>query len=302
VVREEEAISMRTPKLVVLAGLVGALGSIGCGGGSAPTDSSEPVLPSARGGSAVLQGTVVGGPGAAARPAEVSALSAPDGLRVSVVGTSIAAAVDSDGQFVLTGLPSGAVTLRFEGPGLDARLTVDGLVEGAVLTLSVLLKEGAAHASAPPVPKPSCDLKWEGRIEAIQGTRLVVDGRQVEVTGKTKIARGDYPGALAELKVGDKVTLWGTLFPDGVVVAYEIVGDGPRFKGSATSFKGVVDSTSPLRVGGIRVRTDGATRFKWSDATALDPSQIVAGDKAYVEGQTQADGSVLATKVMVDCR
>ena len=131
--------------------------------------------------------------------------------------------------------------------------------------------------------------------------------RAAGLFGQEARSRGDYKITFGDLRVGDKVTVWGTLQASGVVTAYEIVAEGPSKpkedpSPKAVSFKGKVDSTAPLFVAGIKVRTDGGTRFKWSDGTALDPSQIKVGDQAYVEGTKQGDGSVLASKVMVDCR
>ncbi len=59
--------------------------------------------------------------------------------------------------------------------------------------------------------------------------------------------------------------------------------------------------TPTLVVAGREVRTDGSTKFKWSDGAALSPGDIQAGDKAYVEGWTK-NGYVLAAKIVVDKR
>ena len=47
-----------------------------------------------------------------------------------VVGTSVSTVVDEDGQFVLTQVPSGTVTVKLEGGGVDAQVTVNGLWTG----------------------------------------------------------------------------------------------------------------------------------------------------------------------------
>jgi hypothetical protein len=279
-----------------------ALGAAGCGSGG--SSLTEPDLPSPSAGSAVIQGTVSSG-GVAASSVH-AASSGAGSLRVSIVGTPLAADTDSDGQFVLAGVGAGPATLRFEGAGVDARLPVSGLVSGQIFTVHVHVAGSSAQLVSPPATKPTHDMKFSGTIESVGPSRIVVAGRAVEDHGSTKCSRGDDRIAFGDLRVGEKVTVWGTLQPSGVVRAYEVAADGPSkpkdTKGQATSFKGRVDSVSPLRVAGVRVRTDGGTRFKWSDGTALDPSQVVVGDQAYVEGTRLDDGSVQASKVMVDCR
>ena len=80
------------------------------------------------------------------------------------------------------------------------------------------------------------------------------------------------------------------------------------------TFKGKVESVSASAldvrgscetptfvIAGHEVRTNGSTRFKWSDGTALAPGDIQIGDKAYVEGWSKR-GYVLAAKIVVDKR
>jgi hypothetical protein len=278
----------------------------GCGSKDPGVTGPEPA-PAALG-SAVIQGTVQGA-GVAASSVHAASAGAPGALRVTVEGTSLVAETDSDGQFVLVGVGSGPITLRFEGAGVDARLTVSGLVGGQILTIRVHVAGSSAELVSAPVAKPTQDMKFSGVIESVSSGRVVVAGRTVEDPGHTKCSKGDYKIQFGDLRVGDKVTVWGTLQPSGVVTSYEIVAEGPSKPkgdppkpGQGMSFKGKVDSVSPLHVAGHKVHTDGGTRFKWSDGTALDPSKIVVGDQAYVEGTKQADGSVAASKVMVDCR
>jgi protein involved in polysaccharide export with SLBB domain len=67
----------------------------------------------------------------------VGAAASPSNIKVSVVGSSLVTSTDSAGQFVLTGVPAGRVELRFEGPGLDARLEIAGLAEGQEIHITV---------------------------------------------------------------------------------------------------------------------------------------------------------------------
>jgi hypothetical protein len=280
-----------------LAGLPWILA--GCGGSSAVT-APEVGAPAA--GNAVVQGTVMG---------------AGAGLQVGVVGTPLVAPVDDEGQFALAGVPAGTATLKFEGGGIDARVAVPGLQEGQVTSITVQVSGGSASLTGTPSCAPTADTFFSGTLEQMAGTRLVVAGRTVDASAIQKVWRGERRIQLSDLQVGEKVKVWGTLRGDGVVVAEEIAAltSGPGGETWVT-FSGVVESVGAsaldlhanpnpgsnpsLVVKGITVRTDGATKVKRSDGSAMSASEIKAGQTAAVEGWKKADGSVRATLIVVE--
>jgi hypothetical protein len=292
---------MRRERFVFLslAGLAVALAAAGCGGSSAVTgpeaDAGAPVS-----GAAVVQGTVTG---------------AGAGLQVGVVGTPLVTPVDEEGQFVLSGVPSGTATLKFEGSGIDARVSVPGLQDGLVTSITVKLSGGSAQLTGTPNCTPTAEAAFSGVLEQMAGTQLVVGGRQVDAGQIKKVWRDGRRIQLSELKIGEKLKVWGTLRGDGVVVAEEIEARTPGAGSTGwVEFKGTVESVSAssrdvhhscetptLVVAGRTVKTDGTTRFKRSDGSALSPGDIQAGDKAFVAGWAK-DGYVLAEKVVVDKR
>jgi Domain of unknown function (DUF5666) len=93
------------------------------------------------------------------------------------------------------------------------------------------------------------------------------------------------------------------------VVAEEIEARTPGGSPAGwVEFRGLVESVSAsalevrvscetptLVVAGRTVKTDGTTRFKWSDGEALSPGDIVAGDRATVGGWSK-NGYVLADR------
>jgi hypothetical protein len=272
----------------------------GCGGSSSVTGPDEPP---AAAGHAVVQGTVQG---------------SRSGVQVGVVGTPLVAAIDEEGQFALAGVPAGTATLRFEGGGIDARLSVSGLQDGQVTSITVQLSGGGAQLAGTPSCSPTTETYFTGTLDRANGTSLVVGGRSVDASRVQKVWRGDRRIQLSDLEVGEKVKVWGTLRGDGVLVAEEIkaLSKGSGSGDTWVTFRGRVDSVSSSAldvhgnpyasptfvVAGRRVKTDGSTRFKWSDGTALEPGAIRAGDQAYVEGWTKPEGHVLASKIVVDCR
>jgi hypothetical protein len=294
---------MRRKRFVFLslAGLAMVLAAAGCGGSSAITgpDAGAPAA-----GNAVVQGTVTG---------------AGAGLQVGVVGTPLVAPVDDEGQFALAGVPAGTATLKFEGAGIDARVSVPGLQDGQVTSITVKVSGGSAQLTGTPNCAPTADTFFSGTLEQMAGTRLVVAGRTVDASEIKKVWRGNRRIQLSDLQVGEKVKVWGTLRGDGVVVAEEIAAltSGPGSDSETwVSFKGVVESVGAsaldlhenpnpgshptLVVKGITVRTNGETKVKRSDGSPMSASEIKVGQTAAVEGWKKADGSVRATLIVVE--
>jgi hypothetical protein len=311
---------MRRKSLVylLLVGIAAVLAA-GCGSSSV-TGADSPV----GGGAAVLQGGVVGaglGLGSSAATSPVHALAGGSGWTVTVVGTSLSAEVDDDGRFVLSGVPAGSVSLRIEGPGVSAQVSVSGLVDGQVTSIEVRISGGSAQLTAPPACAPSAETFFSGTLDAIAGNRLVVAGRSVDTSQLQKVWRGERRIQLSELVVGEKVKVWGQLRGDGVVVADEIAAltsDGGEtwvtFTGKvesigakSLSLHGNPNTGTPstggyptLVVKGITVRTGTETKVKRSDGSPMQPGEIQVGQTASVEGWKKSDGSVRATLIVID--
>ena len=299
---------------LVMAGLAIALAAAGCGGSGSVTGPEEGTAS----GSAVLQGGIVGAGFSASSTGSLHALSSATGMRVSAVGTALSTDVDEEGRFLLTGLPPGSATLRFEGQGVDARLTVSGLVDGQVLSIEVHVSGASAELSGSPTCTPSAETRFSGLLESISGTRLVVAGRTVDASAVRKVWRGDRRIDLADLRVGEKLKVWGTLRGDGVVMADEIVALGSEGASNGMTwvvFSGTIESvrsssfdvhSNPnasyptIVVKGVTVTTSAETKFRRSDGSALAPGDIKVGQRAEVEGWKKADGVVKAQKLTVE--
>jgi hypothetical protein len=302
--------------LIPVAGLALALAAAGCGTSSSVTGPEE--APTVAIGAAVLRGTVVGDGVAASSTAGFTALSEGSGWTVRVEGTALSTAVDDEGEFILSGVPAGTITLVFAGPGGTARLTVSGLLDGQVLSLQVHLSGGTATVASQEPCAPTKETKLTGTLDSMKGTQLVIGGRPVDASQIRKVWRGWERIQLDQLDVGEKVKVWGTLRGDGMIVAEEIEAldahgkekKWVRFGGKVQSigFRALDVHGNPnvsyptLVVAGRTVKTSSGTKFKWSDGTVLNPGDIRVGDKANVEGWKQSNGVVDAEKVKVDCR
>jgi hypothetical protein len=312
-----------------LAVLTVALVAAGCGGSSSVTGPDEA---SGALGASVVQGTVLGG-GFAAPSGEVTALSRGSGLTVTVEGTSLSTNVDEEGQFILTQVPAGTVTLIFEGPGISARLTISGLVDGQVLSLECLVNGSSIEITTPAHTTPTKRTKITGYLESKSGTQLVVDGHLVDASQVSKVWRGDRRTELEHIRVGEKIKVWGTLRGDGVLVAQEIqarsngqsewvvldgrvtavLGSGADIHANPNTGTGSCGTASigdvhanpntsscpTFYVDNVKVTTNNQTRFVRADGSPLDPGSIQVGQHAYVEGWREPGKVLLATTVRI---
>ena len=72
----------------------------------------------------------------------------------------------------------------------------------------------------------------EGQVVSVVGDRLDLKTAQglkkVTLTEKTKFERGDKAAARADLKRGEKVTVFGTTLATGEIVANEVLAASPQ--------------------------------------------------------------------------
>jgi hypothetical protein len=308
--------------LLLVAGLALVLAAAGCGRSSTvagPQDTASAVAPAvaAATGAAVVQGTIVGGEFVASSFDDVVARSEDSGWTVRIEGTALATTVDEEGEFILTGVPAGTVILILEGPGQTARLSVSGLLDGQVLSLELYLSGGAVSITSQEPCAPSKDTKLTGVLDSMSGTALVIAGHAVDASQIRKVWRGPRRIQLENLRLGEKVKVWGALQGDGTIVAEEIQALTSGENKSWVTFRGAVQSLGfraldldaecetsypRLVVAGRTVTTGSGTTFKWSDGSSLNPGDIKVGDTASVEGWMKHGGTVDASKVVIDRR
>jgi hypothetical protein len=283
-----------------------ALG-LGMGAAACGSSTSSPTAPSVSAASAgaTLQGTVVGGvAGASAGLGSVHALSTKAGIQVSVTGTALVTMTDSSGKFVLTGVPAGPVELRFEGAGVNARLTVSGLTPGQTLTITVNVNGGQATL-VPEGDEGGVDFK--GPIQSIDvgAGSLMVGGRKVTTNADTRIMSGDETRvSLSTLKVGATVEVQGTTQADMSVLAKTIqLEENQGGDKSEVDLKGSIQSidlgAGSFMVDGRKVTTNADTKIVGKDDSHISFSALKVGATVHVHGTTQPDMSVLAKTIQL---
>ncbi len=303
--------SVHVNRVVPAAVLCVGLLSVACGGSGAVTGPDVAVR------SASIEGTVVA--------------SSVSGLRVTVVGTVVTATTDAAGRFSLPDVPPGNPTVRFEAPGVDARLglqvasgqtlAIRVAVSGNQATLLSSSSPGASPEPSPtptpsasptptPSPTPGAEVELRGTIDAISGSDLTVSSRLVHTDGSTRIKQHGDSVPFSALQVGQTVEVEGNEQPDGSVLARKVSiedegndGDGNDGddQGGEVNFQGSIQSISgsDLTVDGRLVHTDGSTRIRQHGDT-VPFSALQVGQRVEVEGSRQSDGSVLAKKISIE--
>jgi len=228
--------------------------------------------------------------------------------------------VSPGGTFVFEDVPPGSIELRFTGPGIDARaiitiesdedVRIEVHVSGADADLQVTDRRR----------KPKTEI--EGLIAAIDEIEqtIEVNGQVIQIGDTTLIRHGNQTFAFADLAVGDRVHVRGTLDADtGLVVAREVKlqssgnGDDESDDGEdddedddgtrqprvhTVELEGVVSGLTgacpalTFEVQATVVTTDADTSFR--DGTCAG---LADGDTVEVKGTAAEDGSVLATRV-----
>jgi len=185
----------------------------------------------------------------------------------------------------------------------DAPLALTDLHTGDVVRVEGSLQAGGKVLAreierAPPPGSNEVLLRGTiGSLDAAAG-KLTVSDLTVVTDASTRFA--GVPG-FADLKVGDRVLVQGTLQSGGSVQARLVVklplAPPPR---AEVEIEGAITSlTAPdrLQVGGKTVVIDSSTRFEGEHDRALAFADLKVGDRIEVEGVAQADGTILAREI-----
>lgn len=290
----------RSRLLLLLLATGATVAAVACGGGSSSATSPDPSAAAAPHGGAAIAGTVQSA--AKAAVGQVSS-SSVKGLRVTVSGTSLETVTDDSGRFTLQGVPAGRVELHLEGTDVDARVTIEGLQNGEMITVTIRVSGNSAAL----VDDDQGEVEFKGIVDSVDATSLVVDGRTVHVDASTRLldAKGlSIP--LSGFNKGDRVEVKGTAEADGSVratlVKIEGAGDDEGEE-QEVEFSGMISSLSPLLIAGRTVKTDPSTKYvgEGEDHKTLTSAEVLKiGNEVEVDGVQQPDNSVLAKKIQLN--
>ena len=199
------------PRWIVIALGIACAASIACGdsaGSLSPTG-----LSSGRPG-AVITGRISG----LSSPVTTDSFapqSTTTRVRVTINGTDISSSVDGAGQFTLTGVPPGDITLQFTAPDISATITLHDVAVDERIHIEVRLTNNTARIESVRRERDDDDDdgdEVEGRITAINpaaGT-ITVGTTLVNVPETARIHRDRIALTFADLKMGDEVEVHGT--------------------------------------------------------------------------------------------
>ena len=275
------------------------LGLPACGG-----SDRSPTSPAA----ATLQGTVIEGSSANALRARRGGLGL-GGVTVSVSGTDKSTMTDGSGNFTLTGLTVGSVTLQFDRADIHARGQVT-LATGGLNTMTISIvgtravTSGIGHAGE----------EIEGLVQAVDtgaGTLTVLDQRLgavvVHVDANTVVRKGDASFLLSGIQVGMRVHVKALQQDDGSYLATEVllqsqnVGGMREVSGTVSSVDSGAGSFVVDAGGGtsVTIQTDSSTHYQKRGGSGSF-ADVVAGGAVDVKGVLRSDGTILARQVRVE--
>jgi hypothetical protein len=293
-------------KRIILAASIVAVTA--CGGNASVAPSSVGPSRSSSAGPSI-SGTVSGTGVTATRALDGGAFSllATSSVTVSIVGTNISTTTDGQGQFTLSNVPTGTVTLNFTAPGASATITLSGIGPDDKVEIAVTLNGNNARVDSEKHSSPGKDKgEFQGRISSIDATAksFQIPGMTIKTTSSTVIRHGNRTFQFSDLKVGDHVQAKGTrdgttLTATEIKVENDNEDDDDDQNNNEAEVEGVVSGSTgtcpavTFMVGSKKVTTNSATSFK--DGSCADAT--ANGATVDVKGTRQSDGSILATRV-----
>ena len=246
-------------------------------------------------------------PMAVAVPMAGNGAAAGNSVTVTIVGTGVSTTLDGNGSFTLDNVPPGSVTLRFQGRGSDALLTISGIEADDHISIAVTLTGNSARLDKRDNEnRGNNGVLVNGRIDSIDiaAQMLRVNAQTVMVQQATFIRHGNRTLSLRDLRVGDHVQVKGRR--DGAsFVASEIkveTGDDDDddddadndLEGAISGLGGTCPSVT-FFVGSTKVTTNAATSYE--DITCLT---LANNQRVEVTGNRANDGSIVATRIERD--
>ena len=219
---------MRISRFSTVVAIGACVATVACG-------ATSPVSPGGNSsrfttGGAAITGHVNGSPlTATAQAVTARPMASPTTVTVTIVGTDIATTVDGQGNFQLTGVPPGDVTLKFTSPGASAVITLSGVAAGDRIHIVVTLNGNAAKVEREDRDhdddgEDEDDDELTGVVSSLSGTcpalTFTVQGVKVVTNRST-----EFEDPCAQIANGKRVEVEGARQADGSIVATEVEFD-----------------------------------------------------------------------------
>lgn len=158
-----------------------------------------------------------------------TATNGSTGVRVTIQGTNISTMVDGAGQFTLTGVPPGTVTLTFTNNSVSASITLDNVSVGDEIRIDVRLNSSGTAARVESENRRRRDAdrdrdeadEVEGLVTALSGTCPALSftiGTRMVRTGSSTV----FDDRCSDVRNGVRVEVKGTRMGDGTFTASRV--------------------------------------------------------------------------------
>jgi hypothetical protein len=227
-------------------------------------------------------------------------------LTVTVLGTTIASALDASGRFTLNGVAPGDIQLRFSGSGVDSTVPLAQVQPAQSITLVVTVS-GTVAAIETESRSGAGEDEIEARVESLPPTvpsgTFVAGGRTVRTDASTRIEQGSSTRSFSDLAIGIRVHVRGRL-TSGALLA-SIVQIQNTNADIPVEINGVIDSVTgtaaafQFKIGSRVVKGDSLTTFFGDGSATVSFAALKDGVRVEVKG-SQRDGYVYATRIHVN--
>ena len=202
----------------------GCVAAVACGSTSPTSPGGSRVFGL---GGAVITGHVNGTPVAATAQSVGAEKMASSTVTVTIVGTDITTAVDGQGNFQLTGVPPGDVTLQFTNDKASATITLQGVGVGDRIHIVVTLNGSSAKVESEDRDDDDDDEddnEVEGVVAGLTGTCPAISFTVNGVTVTTSMATR-FEDPCTQITNGKRVEVEGTRQPNGSIAATKVEFD-----------------------------------------------------------------------------
>jgi hypothetical protein len=201
--------------LAMATGVV--VGISACGNWTPPLPSGPSALPSPLDSVPSEGATIIGTVNGGAAGISPSLASGTSDETVTVDGTSITASVSVSGTFVLKGVPSGSITLRFSG-SQTGTVKLDHVDIQERIDVKIRINASSASIDAVMRIKVDNTTEIEGDVTAINGT---CPSLTMQVAGWNASVNSQSDGHCADIRVGLRVRIRGQM-SDRVVIVVKV--------------------------------------------------------------------------------
>jgi hypothetical protein len=264
-----------------------------------PSPASAVSAPTSSVAGASIAGTVMGVSGSASAPFAARAT----GMTVTVTGTNVASPVDDAGRFTLRGVPSGHVELHFSGRSADARLSLENVAEHEAIEIVVRVTGSTAELEDNHRQTPDNRVEVDGIVSAVNAAAgtLMVGTTTVSVPATATIRHGNTALHLADIQVGDRVEIKGTM-NGTTTMATEVQVETEHPANNQAEIDGIVAAVNAgagtLMVGSTTVTVPASATIRHG-STTLHLADIRVGDRVEIKA-TVSGTTTMATEIQVE--